>query len=85
MSMEKPKVVYRSGWCVLWRGLVYPFGRVEDAAGAAGWAPNRNFNPFHGYTEEQAEELGFRRAGCNETIGPRGGQEGPLRGLQLGD
>jgi hypothetical protein len=58
--MEKPKLIYRRVWCVLWKGLIYPFGRIEDAAGAAFFEGNRYFNPFTGYTPEQAAFLGYK-------------------------
>lgn len=58
--MDKPKLIYRQAWCVLWRGLIYPFGKIEDAAGAAMFSQNRVFHPFTGYTVEQAAFLGYR-------------------------
>jgi hypothetical protein len=57
---DRPKLVYRQSWCVLWRNLLYPFGKIEDAAGAASNEFNRHFNPFTGYTQEQAAFLGYK-------------------------
>jgi hypothetical protein len=55
----RPKLIYRRAWCIVWEGKIYPFGPRESALGAASTPDNRVFNPFIGYTLEQAESLGY--------------------------
>jgi hypothetical protein len=54
----KPKLIYRSAWCVLWNGLVYPFGKWDDAFGAAA-NPESRWVAFTGYPLDQAKHLGY--------------------------
>lgn len=64
MTCDKAKLVYRNGWCVFWRELLYPFGcSLSEVADVASKFENRIFNPFTGYTIEQAEFLGYTKAG----------------------